>query len=49
MHVKQEHNIGFFIFKFTLKYLLAVTYSEIFWTYRYNAERVLFYLKMNFI
>ena len=23
-HVKQQHNVGFFIFKFTLKYMLGI-------------------------
>ena len=26
IHVKQEHNFGFFIFKFTLKYMLSNVY-----------------------
>ena len=25
-HVKQQHNVGFFIFKFTLKYMLGNVY-----------------------
>ena len=26
IHVKQQHNVGFFIFKFTLKYMLQNVY-----------------------
>ena len=26
IHVKQQHNVGFFIFKFTLKYMLGNVY-----------------------
>ena len=28
IHVKQQHNIGFFIFKFTLKYMLGNAYNN---------------------
>ena len=26
IHVKQQHNVGFFIFKFTIKYMLGNVY-----------------------
>ena len=28
IHVKQQHNVGFFIFKFTLKYKLVNVYTS---------------------
>ena len=42
VHVKQQHNIGFFIFKFTLKYMLGFNV----YTNKIHAEQCLYIISL---
>ena len=42
IHVKQKHNIGFFIFKFTLKYMLGNVYINKVYINKIHARQCLY-------